>query len=73
MLDEMTRAWQTALPRLLGGEAAAVVPVRRRWNRRRGRRILRRSAPMVNLGRRPRVAVVQLPGVNCEDESAPRS
>jgi phosphoribosylformylglycinamidine synthase len=25
---------------------------------------------MVNLGRQPRVAVLQLPGVNCEDESA---
>ncbi|HOX25303.1 MAG TPA: phosphoribosylformylglycinamidine synthase subunit PurL [Candidatus Krumholzibacteria bacterium] len=59
--------WQRAVPRLFGAEAAAAavpapalavdgpLPVQ--------------PGPAV-LGRRPRLAVLQLPGVNCEDESA---
>lgn len=65
---DLARAWQTGLPRLFGGEAAvaalpsapAQVVVDEGSD----------AVPMVNLGRRPRVAVLQLPGVNCEDESA---
>jgi len=66
----MTRAWQSALPRLLGGEAAAAAvpdlaaldpdPVTD----------AQASPAAVAVGRRPRIAVVQLPGVNCEMESA---
>jgi phosphoribosylformylglycinamidine synthase len=67
-LKEMAHVWQTALPRLLGGEeAASVVP------EPSGLSMVESAAtapPMVNLAARPRLAVVQLPGVNCENESA---
>jgi len=66
---ELTRTWQEALPNLMGGEAAVgQVPA-----------LTPPSAldiapspasPLVNLNDGPRVAVVQLPGVNCEAESA---
>jgi len=66
-ISEMTQAWQTALPRLMSGETAADqvpapvtdTPVDRAPD-----------LPMVNLDAKPRLAVVQLPGVNCEVESA---
>ncbi len=70
MLDvaDMTRSWQQALPALMGGVAAvAAVPPVSRAGDIRGEIT---SPPVVNLGRRPQVAVVQLPGVNCERESA---
>ena len=63
----MTRTWQQALPGLMGGpEAAAVVPDPVTARPRDEVPV----PPMVNLGRKPRLAVVQLPGVNCEVESA---
>jgi phosphoribosylformylglycinamidine synthase len=66
-VDALAGAWQRTLPRLFGGEEAvgtvaaaapavvAEAPVQ--------------PAPAV-LTRRPRLAVLQLPGMNCEDESA---
>jgi phosphoribosylformylglycinamidine synthase len=67
-LAEMAHVWQTALPRLLGGEeAAAVVPEPSGLTMAEGSAVI---PPMVNLATRPRLAVVQLPGVNCENESA---
>jgi phosphoribosylformylglycinamidine synthase len=65
---DLARAWQTGLPRLFGGAAAVeglpgVAPSLNDAP-------TATPAAMVNLGRRPRVAVLQLPGVNCEDESA---
>jgi phosphoribosylformylglycinamidine synthase len=69
-IGTLTAAWQTALPRLVAGdEAADMVPApddRQPLGREQdpaGYRV------QVNLGARPKVAVVQLPGVNCEDES----
>jgi len=67
-LSDLTRRWQTALPRLLGGEAAEVPAPATAV--RTGEQEPAPTVPMVNLDPRPRVAVVQLPGVNCEDESA---
>ncbi len=66
----MTTAWQTALPDLMGGEKARamVPPVAEPAELENAPGI--NPAPMINLDRRPRVAVVQLPGVNCEVESA---
>ena len=63
----LARVWQEALPRLLGGEAAAgaVPPPAEPASPGEGA-----CPPLVSLARRPRVAVLQLPGVNCEDESA---
>ena len=66
-VDALATAWQGTIPRLVGGDrAASAVPG---------------PAPAIAdplpaapgaavLGRRPRLAVLQLPGVNCEDESA---
>ena len=65
---ELTRRWQSALPRLMGG-AAAVVPAPAAADRP-GEQDPTAVAARVNLGKQPRVAVIQLPGVNCEDESA---
>ncbi|HPF71860.1 MAG TPA: phosphoribosylformylglycinamidine synthase subunit PurQ, partial [Candidatus Krumholzibacteria bacterium] len=64
---DLARRWQTALPRLMGGEAAVaqVPPAAKALTD-----AAPTAAPFVNLGRRPRVAVLQLPGVNCEEESA---
>jgi len=64
----MTQIWQTALPALLGGDKAkAMIPpvADQAVDEEPAGRI-----PLVNLDRKPRVAVVQLPGVNCEVESA---
>ncbi|MFO7608177.1 MAG: phosphoribosylformylglycinamidine synthase subunit PurL [Candidatus Krumholzibacteriia bacterium] len=67
---DLTRRWQTALPRLLGGpDAAAQVPGPATAPRP-GEQDPDVPLPRVNLGARPRVAVLQLPGVNCEEESA---
>jgi len=70
----MTRAWQTALPRLLAGETgAALVPDLAAADSAAGRSSRDQDPALyhvnVNTGAQPRVAVVQLPGVNCEDES----
>lgn len=73
-IAEMTRGWQTALPRLMAGEAAVdMVPgmvtalaaeeVPSAEQNPADYRI------QVNKGAQPRVAVLQLPGVNCEAES----
>ncbi len=64
----MTRAWQTALPRIMGGEQAVqAVPPQAAAEESVATPA---TAPLVNLGRKPRLAVLQLPGVNCENESA---
>jgi phosphoribosylformylglycinamidine synthase len=63
----LARVWQEALPRLLGGDdAAGAVPEPAAPECDD----LPLLMPMIGLARRPRIAVVQLPGVNCEDESA---
>ncbi|MGD9548964.1 MAG: phosphoribosylformylglycinamidine synthase subunit PurL [Candidatus Krumholzibacteriia bacterium] len=66
---DMARRWQQALPRIMGGlDAAESVPppsaalTGEDFAGDPGRRSARQA--------RPRIAVVQLPGVNCEDESA---
>ena len=66
-VDELAGAWQRTIPCLFGGEqAAGAVPG--------PAPVVAASAPPqpapAMLSRRPRVAVLQLPGVNCEDESA---
>ena len=64
----MNSAWQQALPRLLGGEEAGrMVPPAPGAEPASDELPL---PPLVNLARKPRLAVVQLPGVNCEIESA---
>ncbi len=67
---EMTTAWQTALPALMGGKKAEamVPPTADPAEMAEAPGIV--PVPMINLDRKPRVAVVQLPGVNCEVESA---
>jgi len=66
----MTRRWQTALPKLLGGEAAVdQIPQPGAEERPEDQSPADFAVAVVG-GARPRVAVVQLPGVNCEDESA---
>jgi len=67
---DVARAWQTALPQLLGGAAAAGEVPAAAAGRRREDQHPASVPPAVNLGRAPRIAVVQLPGVNCEEESA---
>ncbi|MBD3220252.1 phosphoribosylformylglycinamidine synthase subunit PurL [bacterium] len=66
-VDDLAAAWQRTLPWLFGGEAAVEqvpgVPTVMPSD------APRQPGPAV-LTRRPRVAVLQLPGVNCEDESA---
>ncbi len=68
-LAEMTRRWQQALPRLMGGDSAAeAVPDMTSP-------VSESEAPFgadiaIATGKSPRVAVLQLPGVNCEIESA---
>jgi len=73
-VTELAEAWQTALPRLLGGEAAAaaVPPVTSPTAAVDPQLVADETQPAaVPLhGARPQVAVLQLPGVNCEDESA---
>lgn len=67
-VPEMTAIWQQALPALLGGEKArAMVPptAPECTNEEPAGRV-----PRVNRDNKPRLAVVQLPGVNCEQESA---
>lgn len=59
--------WQQALPRLLGGEEAARAVPPPAEAEAAGPAS---TPPLVGLARRPRIAVLQLPGVNCEDESA---
>jgi phosphoribosylformylglycinamidine synthase len=67
---EMTAAWQTALPRLLvGDQAAAAVPPLATGKENGQQQDPARVGAAINLGAGPRIAVVQLPGVNCEEES----
>jgi phosphoribosylformylglycinamidine synthase II/phosphoribosylformylglycinamidine synthase I len=67
-LAQMNRTWQTALPALMGGpQASEVVPPVAEASTSTARIP---EIPRVNLGARPKLAVVQLPGVNCEIESA---
>ncbi len=69
-LDAMTHVWQTALPRLLAGDKAAeAVPGPASSGTETGQQDPSSYNVAVNLDARPRVAVVQLPGVNCEEES----
>ncbi|MBK8166647.1 MAG: phosphoribosylformylglycinamidine synthase subunit PurL [bacterium] len=63
----LARVWQEALPGLLGGVAAVGAVPSPAGPQEEGEGS---TPPRLNLARRPRVAVVQLPGVNCEDESA---
>ncbi len=75
-VSDLARAWQTGLPRLLGGEeAAGAVPAA--GSAAEGRPVPPGERPehpaesrSAGAAGRPRVAVLQLPGVNCEDESA---
>jgi len=68
---EMTSRWQQALPALLGGEqAVAQVPPPADPDRYDGPESGAVAFPAVNPSSRPRIGVVQLPGVNCETESA---
>jgi phosphoribosylformylglycinamidine synthase II/phosphoribosylformylglycinamidine synthase I len=80
-VSELTRAWQTGLPRLLGGEeavGAVLAPAGAADSAAKHEPATRlggapaRGAKSRAAGaeKRPRVAVLQLPGVNCEDESA---
>ena len=67
-VDDLAAAWQTALPRLFGRDVAAravpgAAPAAVTAD------LPAQPAPAV-LTRQPRVAVIQLPGVNCETESA---
>ncbi len=67
---EMTTAWQTALPALMGGKIAKdMVPAVADPGYAQKDIAIAPSA-MINLDSKPRVAVLQLPGVNCEVESA---
>ncbi len=74
--SQLAQAWQRGLPALLGGEAAAgAVPSARPVSERsisaeEPARRVGTAAATTHPGPRPRIAVLQLPGVNCEDESA---
>ncbi len=73
--ERMTRTWQQALPKLMGGpEAAGAVPAPVRTVAEAdvadAGTAPQEQAPMIGLASGPRIAVVQLPGVNCEVESA---
>ncbi|MEN8005790.1 MAG: phosphoribosylformylglycinamidine synthase subunit PurL [Candidatus Krumholzibacteriota bacterium] len=69
-VTDMTKAWQTGLPRLLGGSKAEnAVPDPADNGDEAGHQDPASCAAAVNLQAKPRVAVVQLPGVNCEEES----
>lgn len=71
-VGEMTRLWQTALPRLMAGEAGvSTVPgTATDSGSSTGEQDPGPYQVQFNRGASPRIAVVQLPGVNCEDESA---
>ncbi len=66
----MTRVWQTGLPRMFGGpKAESAVPAPALNGHDDGQQDPASYQVAVNLKTKPRVAVIQLPGVNCEDES----
>jgi phosphoribosylformylglycinamidine synthase I len=73
-LLQLAQAWQQGLPRLLGGTGAADVvpkpPVVRVSEATREKPSAKVPHHSFSRGTRPRIAVLQLPGVNCEDESA---
>jgi phosphoribosylformylglycinamidine synthase len=73
--SDLARAWQSSLPRLFGGQA---VPVATETGEEEGCRPARHAVARTEAaphrtqrsGRGPPIAVLQLPGVNCEQESA---
>lgn len=68
-VDCLAAAWQGALPRIFGGdEAFAAIGAPAAKSGREADPPCQPGPALV--GRRPRLAVLQLPGVNCEDESA---
>jgi len=67
---EITSVWQKALPSIMGGKKAEEMVPPVEGSTAAGESGIPIPVPMVNLGSKPRVAVVQLPGVNCENESA---
>ena len=84
-VGELAAIWQRALPRLVGGRPAAdavpTAPATAVGDTAGGepgnadaeptaRELAAMAGPAVVTGAPPRVAVLQLPGVNCEDESA---
>ncbi len=69
-VSEMTQAWQTALPNIMGGKKAAAMVPPIADNSHLDLPELEIPQVMVNLDSKPRLAVLQLPGVNCETESA---
>jgi len=69
-LGALTRAWQTGLPRLVAGaDAVTTIPAPDSETVAVDQQQPRDYTVGVNLGSGPRVAVLQLPGVNCEAES----
>ncbi len=67
---EITSVWQKTLPAIMGGsKAAQMVPVVAGCSSET-ESDTPVAVPMINLDSKPRLAVVQLPGVNCENESA---
>ncbi len=68
-VDDLARAWQGALPAIFGGEQAAraVPPPPAPLA---ASEVPAQPGPAVLRGRAPQLAVLQLPGVNCEEESA---
>ena len=70
-VDDLAAAWQTALPRLFGRDVAAnAVPVVESESAPAAEVALPIQAAPAVLTRKPNLAVIQLPGVNCETESA---
>ncbi len=67
---QMTSAWQKALPSLMGGEKAKAMVPPVADPAYADQEQAKAPSFMVNLDRKPRLAVLQLPGVNCEAESA---
>ena len=66
----MAKAWQTGLPRLLGGpQAENAVPDPASNGHEADQQDPAGYKVAVKLNSKPRIAVVQLPGVNCEEES----
>lgn len=67
-LADLSRAWHGGLTRLLAVDAEGPLAVAEPPAGGQGAEAT--PGPAVALGRRPRVAILQLPGVNCEEESA---
>ncbi len=67
---QMTSVWQKALPLLMGGKKAEAMVPPVAEPAYTDQEQAKAPSIMVNLDRKPRLAVLQLPGVNCEMESA---